>query len=152
MMISVFSFPCSVPLSNHTRAKACFSWRTPASRWTRSCRWWSSSWSRQWSQWWLSGPRPLSASLHKKWSSSQDFRFPYLIDDHIMIIIMIKSITWLIMISIIIKSWSMMIRELSPGPQMLQRRAPSTAGSLASLRLVMVDDDGDDDGRQWWWR
>jgi len=46
----------------------------------------------------LPGPRPLSASLHKKWSSSQDFR------------------------------------ELSPGPQMLQRRAPSTAGSLASLR------------------
>merc|ERR1719208_308390 len=45
------------------------------------------------------GPRPLSASLHKKWSSSQDFS-----------------------------------RELSPGPQMLQRRAPSTAGSLASLR------------------
>jgi len=47
----------------------------------------------------LPGPRPLSASLHKKWSSSQDFS-----------------------------------RELSPGPQMLQRRAPSTAGSLASLR------------------
>ena len=38
-----------------------------------------------------------------------------------------------------------MIRELSPGPQMLQRRAPSTAGSLASLRLVMVNDDGDGD-------
>merc|ERR1719232_2116054 len=47
----------------------------------------------------LPGPRPLSASLHKKWSSSQDFS-----------------------------------RELSPGPQILQRRAPSTAGSLASLR------------------
>lgn len=44
-------------------------------------------------------PRPLSASLHKKWSSNQDFR------------------------------------ELSPGPnQMLQRRAPSNAGSMASLR------------------
>ena len=32
----------------------------------------------------------------------------------------------------------MMIRELSPGPQMLQRRAPSTAGSLASLRLIII--------------
>ena len=31
-----------------------------------------------------------------------------------------------------------MTRELSPGPQMLQRRAPSTAGSLASLRLITM--------------
>ena len=30
------------------------------------------------------------------------------------------------------------IRELSPGPQLLQRRAPSTAGSLASLRFIIL--------------
>ena len=36
--------------------------------------WWQ--WWQWWWHWWLLGPRPLSASLHKKWSSSQDFRFP----------------------------------------------------------------------------
>ena len=39
---------------------------------------------------------------------------------------------------IMIMTTMIMTRELSPGPQMLQRRAPSTAGSLASLRLIIV--------------
>ena len=57
------------------------------------------------------GGRPLSASLHKKWSSTQDFR------------------------------------ELSPGPgQLVQRRPPSNAGSMAgsmaSLRWVRWPLDG----------
>ena len=35
---------------------------------------WRSRCRLQW-EGWTAGPRPLSASLHKKWSSSQDFRF-----------------------------------------------------------------------------
>ena len=52
MKMSLVKYNCSIMMKNVWRSR---------------CRlqWWG----------WSAGPRPLSASLHKKWSSSQDFRF-----------------------------------------------------------------------------
>ena len=135
---------------------------------------WRSRCRLQW-QGWSVGPRPLSASLHKKWSSSQDFRFlstsfffqffisftftiiniiPVniaLLHSILPILILIFFISFLLCTPLLHPYHDrhhqrshqhhdhlVQSRELSPGPQMLQRRAPSTAGSLASLRLIIA--------------
>ena len=153
---------------------------------------WRSRCRLQW-EGWTAGPRPLSASLHKKWSSSQDFRFlstsfffqffisftftiiniiPVniaLLHSILPILILIFFISFLLCTPLLHpyhdrhhqrshQHYDHLVqsRELSPGPQMLQRRAPSTAGSLASLRLIIakikLDNDPDqlDDDHYLW--
>ena len=67
------------------------------------------------------------APAEESWDKSQGY------------LIMVNMMNMVNSMNIMMKMITMItIRELSPGPQLLQRRAPSTAGSLASLRFIIL--------------